>query len=61
MPVYNAPVDEAAFLLRDVFRIDRYNNLPGFADATPDTVEAQWPEMRFNQNRWPPGGATIEI
>jgi alkylation response protein AidB-like acyl-CoA dehydrogenase len=28
------------FLLRDVFRLDRYNNLPGFADATPDVVEA---------------------
>jgi alkylation response protein AidB-like acyl-CoA dehydrogenase len=28
------------FLLSDVFHIDRYNNLPGFADATPDLVEA---------------------
>ncbi|MGE5367501.1 MAG: acyl-CoA dehydrogenase C-terminal domain-containing protein [Betaproteobacteria bacterium] len=40
MPVYNAPVDEVTFLLRDVFRLDRYNNLPGFAEATPDIVEA---------------------
>ena len=40
MPVYKAPVDEVTFLLRDVFRLDRYNNLPGFADATPDVVEA---------------------
>jgi len=40
MPVYNAPVDEVTFLLRDVFRLDRYNNLPGFAEATPDLVEA---------------------
>jgi alkylation response protein AidB-like acyl-CoA dehydrogenase len=28
------------FLLNDVFHIDRYNNLPGFADASPDLVEA---------------------
>jgi len=28
------------FLLRDVFRLDRYNNLPGFAEATADVVEA---------------------
>ncbi len=40
MPVYNAPVDEVTFLLREVFRLDRYNNLPGFAEATPDVVEA---------------------
>ncbi len=40
MPVYKAPVDEVMFLLQDVFRLDRYNNLPGFADATPDVIEA---------------------
>ena len=40
MPVYKAPVDEVTFLLRDVFRLDRYNNLPGFAEAAPDVVEA---------------------
>src|SRR5215813_905568 len=39
MPVYKAPVDEALFLLNDVFQISRYNNLPGFADASPDLVE----------------------
>ena len=36
MPVYKAPVDEVTFLLRDVFHLDRYKNLPGFAEATPD-------------------------
>jgi len=40
MPVYKAPVDEMTFLLSDVFHLDRYNNLPGFAEATPDVVEA---------------------
>ncbi|WP_114184699.1 acyl-CoA dehydrogenase C-terminal domain-containing protein [Microvirga aerophila] len=40
MPVYKAPVEDVMFLLNDVFPIERHNNLPGFADATPDTVEA---------------------
>jgi 3-(methylsulfanyl)propanoyl-CoA dehydrogenase len=40
MPSYKAPVDDVIFLLGDVFHIDRYNNLPGFAEATPDVVEA---------------------
>jgi acyl-CoA dehydrogenase len=39
MPVYKAPVDEMLFLLNDVFQISRYNNLPGFADASPDLIE----------------------
>ena len=40
MPTYKAPVDDALFLLNDVFHFDRYGNLPGFADASPDIVEA---------------------
>src|SRR5262245_23331312 len=40
MPSYQAPVDEVMFVLNDVFRIDRYANLPGFADASPDVIEA---------------------
>jgi acyl-CoA dehydrogenase len=40
MPTYKAPVEDTMFLLRDVFNIARYDNLPGFADATPDTIEA---------------------
>ena len=40
MPTYKAPVDDALFLLNDVFHFDRYGNLPGFADASPDVVEA---------------------
>jgi 3-(methylsulfanyl)propanoyl-CoA dehydrogenase len=40
MPTYKAPVDDALFLLNDVFHFDRYGNLPGFAEASPDVVEA---------------------
>ncbi|HXW27698.1 MAG TPA: acyl-CoA dehydrogenase C-terminal domain-containing protein [Xanthobacteraceae bacterium] len=40
MPTYQAPVDDALFLLNDVFHIERYDNLPGFADASPDVVAA---------------------
>jgi acyl-CoA dehydrogenase len=40
MPVYKAPVEDVLFLLNDVFGMERYNNLPGFAEATPDLVEA---------------------
>jgi acyl-CoA dehydrogenase len=40
MPTYKAPVDEMLFLLNDVFHIDRYGNLPGFSDASPDIVAA---------------------
>ncbi len=40
MPIYKAPVDDVMFLLSDVFHLERYNNLPGFAEASPDVVEA---------------------
>jgi alkylation response protein AidB-like acyl-CoA dehydrogenase len=40
VPIYKAPVEEVLFLLTDVLQIARYNNLPGFADATPDLIEA---------------------
>jgi acyl-CoA dehydrogenase len=40
MPVYKAPIEDVQFLLNDVFHIDRYANLSGFAEATPDVVEA---------------------
>ncbi len=40
MPTYKAPVDNALFLLNDVLHFDRYGNLPGFSDASPDVIEA---------------------
>src|SRR5215469_2272566 len=40
MPTYKAPVDDVMFLIEDVFHIERYANLPGFADASPDVIAA---------------------
>src|ERR1700736_7013287 len=40
MPIYKAPLEDVNFLLNDVFQIDRYDNLPGFSDASADVGEA---------------------
>src|SRR5499427_2181953 len=40
MPTYKAPVDDILFLLNDVFHIERYANLPAFAEASSDVVAA---------------------
>ena len=40
MPSYRAPVEDTLFLLNDVLAIHRYDNLPGFSDASADVVEA---------------------
>lgn len=39
MPTYKAPLREYRFLLREVLELDRYSNLPGFADAPMDVIE----------------------
>ncbi|TPJ70789.1 acyl-CoA dehydrogenase [Mesorhizobium sp. B2-7-1] len=40
MTTYRAPIQDTLFLLNDVLGYQRYSNLPGFSDATPDVVEA---------------------
>lgn len=40
MPTYKAPVADTMFLLTDVFPIENYRNLPQFAEASLDLVEA---------------------
>ena len=40
MPIYRAPVEDTLFLLFDVLGYERHANLPGFADAGRETVEA---------------------
>ncbi len=38
MPSYRAPVDDTLFLLSDVLKFQRFNNLKGFADISYDVV-----------------------
>ncbi len=40
MPAYRAPVKDTQFVLDAIVGLDKYSNLLGFADATPDVVKA---------------------
>lgn len=40
MPAYTAPIRDTKFVLDEIVKLERHGNLPGFAEAGPDTVQA---------------------
>jgi len=59
MPVYKAPVADTRFILEDVLALSSYADLPGFAEATPDTVAAVLEEgAKLCETSWAPTNLT---
>jgi len=40
MPIYRAPIRDTSFIIRDVLNYQRFDNVAGFADVSPDVLEA---------------------
>jgi alkylation response protein AidB-like acyl-CoA dehydrogenase len=40
MTIYHAPLKDIRFVLNEFLQVEKYANLPGFADATPETIDA---------------------
>ncbi|WP_173934834.1 acyl-CoA dehydrogenase C-terminal domain-containing protein [Chelativorans sp. Marseille-P2723] len=40
MPIYRAPLHDTSFIIRDVLDYQRFDNLRGFSEVSPDLVEA---------------------
>jgi alkylation response protein AidB-like acyl-CoA dehydrogenase len=39
MPVYRAPVEDFRFLFNDVLELEKYRDLPQFAEASPELLD----------------------
>jgi 3-(methylsulfanyl)propanoyl-CoA dehydrogenase len=62
VPIYRAPVEDLLFLLSDVFQVGRYDNLPGFADASADVRGAILAEAaKFCQEALAPLNRTGDV
>ncbi len=40
MAIYEAPLGDTQFVLKDLLNLERYDNVQGFAEATPDLIDA---------------------